>query len=37
MNRPDDVVMLPSAGDMEPMLRRDVLAEYGPLKEFSDG
>lgn len=26
-----DVVMLPSAGDMEPMLRRDVQAEYGPL------
>ena len=26
-----DTVMLPFAGDMRPMLRRDVLAEFGPL------
>lgn len=26
-----DTVMLPSAGDMEPMLRRDVEREYGAL------
>ncbi|MFG3244129.1 hypothetical protein [Streptomyces sp. NPDC048157] len=28
-----DTVMLPSAGDMDPMLRRDVEAHFGPLAE----
>lgn len=27
-----DAIMLPSAGDMQPLLRRDVEAEFGPLR-----
>lgn len=32
-----DAVMMPYAGDMEPMLRRDVEHEFGPLQGLAEG